>query len=173
MIEVRIPRPLYGEMLADLRRRHSYAGERVGFAFGKLGDLSERGKLVLFTRYRPLDDLNYVDDPTVGAMISEQGMAEAMSDVYKSRRAKEGIFHVHLHEHIGPTRMSRTDSAGLPPMIPGFASISGSAPHGILILSKDHGSAWVRVPGEKCLEVATRIVIVGAPLAIFEEEREW
>ena len=41
--------------------------------------------------------------------------------------------------------------------------------HGILILSIDHGRAWVWLPGEKQPALETRVVVTGSNLAIFEK----
>lgn len=43
--------------------------------------------------------------------------------------------------------MSKTDRDEIPPMMPGFQSVGRDAAHGIIVLSLDHGSGWVCLPG--------------------------
>jgi hypothetical protein len=74
---------------------------------------------------------------------------------------------VHLHGHLGETRMSPTDSRELPKLIPGFQSVGQEAPHGIIIFSRNHGSGWVWLPGSNAPVPATTISVVGNPVAVF------
>lgn len=55
----------------------------------------------------------------------------------------------------------------IPAMIPGFRSV-GDAAHGIMILSCNHGSGWVWLPGDTQLREAARISVIGAPVGVFE-----
>lgn len=173
MIELRLTRTLLNTMLADLRRPHPFAGERIGFVFGALGTLPSDGTLVLLSHYTPIDDDHYEEQFGVGAYIGQSAMAKAMNDVYQLKEQRKGIFHVHLHDWPGPTNMSCVDEEGIPPMIPGFANISKDAAHGILILSEDHASAWCRLPGSKALDQVARVTVAGAPVAIFDRGRAW
>jgi hypothetical protein len=54
-------------------------------------------------------------------------------------------------------------------MIPGFQSVSKEAAHGLVILSEDHGSGWVWLPGANAPVVASRISVVGPGLRIFAQ----
>ena len=69
--------------------------------------------------------------------------------IYHGRPAREGIFHIHVHPHRGETGMSGRQRAKLPKMMPGFQSVGREAAHGMIILSLDHGSGWVWLPGRK------------------------
>jgi hypothetical protein len=168
-IAVKLTGILYEEICRDLRRRHSFAAERAGFVFGRTGIGADGRRLVLLTRYESIPDDHYVDDPTVGACIGPDAMTSAMQAVYRGRPRHEGIFHIHLHEHRGETDMSRTDRDGIPPMIPGFRRSGREAPHGIIILSADHGSAWVSLPGSAGLVQAVEIAVIGSPLGVFRK----
>jgi hypothetical protein len=159
---------LHSQMLDDLRRRHPFAAERVGFASGRLGTLQDGGRLVLLTRYQSIPDDQYIDDPTVGARIGSEAITNAMQSAYFGRQAQEGVFHVHLHGHHGKTGMSHTDQREIPPLIPGFQSVGRQAPHGIIILSLDHGSVWVWLPGNKEAIKAASVATIGAPIGVFE-----
>lgn len=166
---VKIPGTLYGEILDDLRRQHPFAAERVGFATARLGTLRDGGRLVLLTRYQSIPDEHYINDPTVGARIGSEAITNAMQQAYFGRQAREGLFHVHLHGHHGKTGMSFTDKTEIPPMIEGFQSVGRQAPHGIIILSLDHGSVWVWLPGNgKAVESAS-VAVIGAPVRVFQD----
>jgi len=173
MIELRIPRSLFQEMIDDLERTHPFAMERVGFVYGKMGSIGSDATLALLCRYHHIPDDQYLEDDTVGARIGEAAMSQAMRDLYDGHSHRLCIFHVHIHGNHGEPRMSRTDSRELPPMMPGFQSTSRNGAHGILILSADHAAAWVWLPKEKESRRATRIVVVGAPMEIFEGGKTW
>lgn len=165
--EIRLSGRLYQEIHSDLVRSHPFAAERVGFAFGKIGTFSD-GSMVLLHRYQPLPDHFYVSDDSVGARIGRDAMADVMQALHKGRLKQEGAFHVHCHEHSGPPGMSRTDAQGIPPMIPGFQSVSRKAAHGIIIFSRDHGSGWIWLPGRNEPLQADRLTVIGAPIGSFE-----
>lgn len=167
-VEIKLTGFLYDQIVADLIRPHPFAAERVGFVFARIGSLADHGKLILLSRYHSISDEHYVDDPTVGARIGSDAMTWAMQAVYHGRPAREGIFHIHLHGHNGETGMSRTDAREIPRLIPGFQSVGREAAHGIIILSSDHGSGWVWLPGHKDAISAEQISIIGAPVGVFE-----
>jgi len=171
--EIRIPRGLYEAVLADLRRPHDFAFERVGFLKGRLCSPQRDQRLILLHDYRPVSDEHYRPDDTVGANIGEAAMSTAMKAAFDGRATCDGVFHVHLHDEDGFTGMSRVDARELPKLPPGFASIGKTAVHGVVILSKNHGSAWEYSTDEKRLVEVPRIVVVGAPLAIFDKRRLW
>lgn len=169
MIEVRLSRRLYADMRSDLARRHAFAGERVGFVFGRVGKLADGSALILLTRYLSIPDEHYIDDPTVGARIGTEALTAATHGIYHGRARAEGVFHVHVHEHVGKTGMSNTDKAELPKMIPGFRSVGREAPHGIIVWSLDHAAAWVWLPGEVEPVRADKTSVIGAPVSVFLE----
>lgn len=170
-VEVKIAGPLYAEMRRDLARPHPFAVERVGFAGGRIGSLSGNSKLILLNRYHAIPDDQYVDDPDVGARIGGEALTWAMQAAYHGRCSREGVFHIHLHEHHGETHMSRTDARETPRMIPGFRSVGPAAAHGIVILSRDHGSAWIWLPGCEESIPAARVSVIGAPIGVFGRGR--
>jgi hypothetical protein len=167
-LEIKLTGYLYDRMMADLIRPHPFAAERVGFVFARMGSLADQGKLILLNRYHSIPDEQYVDDPTVGARIGSDAMTWAMQAVYQGRPAHEGIFHIHLHGHSGESGMSKTDAREIPRLIPGFQSVGREAAHGIIILSSDHGSAWVWLPGHKDAKPADQVSVIGAPVGVFE-----
>ena len=167
-VAIKMTGSLYDEIRRDLERPHPFAFERVGFTFGRIGTACDDGRLVLLTRYHPIPDEHYIDDPTVGARIGPDAMTWAMQAVYNGRPAREGIFHLHMHGCAGQTGMSRTDAREVPPMIPGFRSVGREAAHGIVILSLDHGSAWVCLPGSKDLVSCSSLSVIGTHIRVFD-----
>jgi hypothetical protein len=167
-VQIKIPGGIYRQMMEDLTRPHPFAGERVGFAFGRIGSLINQDKIVLITRYQSVPDHQYVDDTSVGARIGSEALTFAMQAVYHVRAKKEGIFHIHLHDRYGSPSLSKTDMDELPKLIPGFQAVGRNAPHGIIILSRDHGSGWVWLPNFRIPARASSISVIGVPIGVFE-----
>jgi hypothetical protein len=154
-ITIQIPLGLYQGVLADLRRKHAHAAERIGFVYGRLvpgGD-----SVVMMTRYMPIPDEQYVVDYTVGARINGDAIRAAMQGVLDSGY---GVFHIHLHEWPGIPSFSRTDDAELPRLIPAFRAVGPTQATGLFLLSPDSAIADVWLPGASGPERATRISIV-------------
>ncbi len=170
-MDIRFSGQLYSQVLTDLNRPHPFAAERVGFLIGRFGATGDHPTAVLLTQYRPIPDDHYIDDPKVGARIGPKALTAAMQAAHAGRKSAEGIFHVHLHDHRGETRMSMTDQREIPSLLPGFRAVNPSAPHGIIILSLDHGSAWVWSPIGTGLVQADSISVIGAPIKVFRKGR--
>ncbi len=168
-IRMKVPGALYADILRDLERPHPFAAERVGFATGRIGTLTD-GRLILLTGYHCIPDHEYVDDPGVGARIGSASITWAMQAAYYGRPRHEGVFHIHVHGHRGRTGMSGVDAREIPLMIPGFMSVGREAAHGIIILSLNHGSAWVWLPGEQESVRAASMAVIGSPVSVFVEE---
>jgi hypothetical protein len=56
-------------------------------------------------------------------------------------------------------------------MISGFQSVGRDAAHGIIILSLDHGSAWVWLPGHHEPVQAASMSVIGSPIGVFQRGR--
>jgi hypothetical protein len=169
-IQFKLSGALYREIMCDLERPHRFAAERVGFVSGRMGSLSAGGKLVLITRYHCIPDDCYIDDPDVGARINSEAITRAMHAVYHGRSLREGIFHVHLHQHHGEPRPSKTDWRETPKMMPGFQAIGRQAAHGMILVSADHAVAWVWLPGQGEPTIADSISVIGIPIRVFERK---
>jgi hypothetical protein len=168
-LDIKLTGALYDQIMLDLVRPHPFAGERVGFVSARIGSGAGQDKLILLNCYHSIPDDHYVDDPTVGARIGSASMTWAMQDVYHGRRAREGIFHIHVHGHLGETGMSGTDNREIPKLIPGFQSVGSEGAHGIIILSNDHGTGWVWLPGCKETTRANSISVIGVPVKVFRQ----
>lgn len=155
-ITIQLPRDLYHRVLADLRRPHAHAAERIGFLYGRLA--SGKVPLVVMTRYAPVPDEQYVVDNTVGARINGNAIRAAMQGVLDTG---DGVFHTHLHERRGTPSFSPTDNEELPKLIPAFRAVGPTQATGLFLLSPDSAVADVWLPGAQGPERAARISIVG------------
>lgn len=171
MTKIKLTGALHVEILQDLKRPHPFAAERIGFVTGRMGSLVH-GQLILLTGYHVIPDHEYVEDRKVGARIGSEAITWAMQAAYHGRPKGEGVFHIHLHGHRGQTGMSGTDSREIPPMISGFQSVGREAAHGIIILTLNHGTAWVWLPGRDESIQAASISVIGSPMRVFEQGAE-
>jgi hypothetical protein len=171
MIKIKLTGALHAEMLQDLKRPHPFAAERVGFVTGRIGTLAD-GRLILLTGYHVIPDDQYMKDRKVGARIGSEPITWAMQAAYHGRGLREGVFHIHLHAHNGETGMSGTDSREIPPMVAGFRSVGREAAHGIIILSLNHGAAWVWLPDAEQPIQAASVSVIGSPIRVFDKGSE-
>jgi hypothetical protein len=155
-IIIQLPRVLYQGVLADLRRPHAHAAERIGFLFGRL--TSGDQQLIVMRRYVPVQDEHYVVDDSVGARINGDAIRAAMQGVLDMG---DGVFHTHIHEWPGQPEFSLTDEDELPNLIPAFRAVEPTQATGLFLLSPDSAIADVWLPGAWGPEPATRISIVG------------
>ena len=159
--QVRIYRSLYQEMLLDLQRPRVFGGERVGFAFGRMGAVSSKLFLVLLYDYTAIGDQHYMDDPKVGARIDGAAIHDVME---RALQRHEGVFHVHLHAHVGRPSLGTVDRRELPRLFPSFSAVEARQRHGLLLLSLDSLVAYIWEPSVRRAVMADRITVVGSPL---------
>jgi hypothetical protein len=162
-VQVRLTRALYERIHHDLERPHAFAAERVGFVRAKLGNRGGDPLLILLTEYVPVPDDQYVVDPFSGARIDGAAIRGAMQDVLTSG---SGMFHVHMHPHVGSPALSRTDVAEIPRLIASLRNAGPTAAHGIFLLSLDKAVAFVWAPGEAEPIRAAKVAIVGYPMEL-------
>jgi hypothetical protein len=159
---VRLTRGFFDEVRSDLRRPHACAAERLGFVLCKW-TASQKEIVVYPLHYLPIQDEHYVDAPSVGAQIDSSAIRAALQATLDRRAA---CLHVHLH----PPRMpyfSDLDLEEQDKLIPSFAAINPAAPHGAIVMWGD-GSASARVwpPGSRTSVMATRVSVIGYPMAL-------
>ena len=150
-------------------RPHPHAAERVGFAYGRLGNSGTNSPLVILTGYSPLADERYVIDPHSGARIEAAAIRSAMQEVINR---KEGVFHVHMHEWPGRPRFSRMDREELPRLIPSFQVVGPKMAHGLFLLSLDDCVAQVWFPGV-AEPVNAKASVVGFPMWLGQGGEGW
>jgi hypothetical protein len=171
-IEMKLTSTLYQSILADLRRPHPFAFERVGFCSVRQS-LTENGVLLLAERYLPVADDHYIYDSTVGAKIGEPALTKAMHLAYYGRDIGTGVFHIHLHDHTGPTGMSQEDLSSIPNVIDGLRQVNAKAPHGLIIFSEDHAHAQTAIADndDDNLKQVAVVSVIGPRLLTFRHRR--
>ena len=116
--------PFLHEVRRDLAHRHPFAAERVGFISVRAAH-TRSNLIVLAERYYPVADDDYVDDPTVGAMMGQEAIRKAL-DIALLQPV--GVFHVHMHEHRGrPGSAARTCTSNLN-LFPTFSRYAVTCP---------------------------------------------
>ena len=164
-VHIRLSRSLFDIMQADLRRPHPFAGERVGFAYGRLANARADHPMVIMTGYVPLSDDRYLRDRAVGARIDSAAIRCAMQGVIDRG---EGVFHTHLHAWPGRPAFGYTDRAELPRLVSSFQTVGRAQAHGLFLLSDNEAYADVWLPGETTPAAVSRINIVGFPMSLIE-----
>lgn len=160
---VRLRRDTADQIRADLRRRHPFAHERVGFISARVAPLAEEGRLILAEGYHPVDDCDYLNDSTVGAMMGSSAIRKALEVAYLR---KLSMIHVHMHDHLGMPSFSAVDLSESAKFMPNFFHVAAHVPHCAVVMSADHatGLCW-RAAHEKPTYINV-IAEVGAPMRI-------
>ena len=141
MIRLRMLTTLVEAMLADVRRPHPFAYERIGFLCCRQSRIGS-GYLLLGYRYVAIDDDRYLRDNSVGARFDATAIRAGMQLALTEGAT---IFHVHIHDHAGVPRMSRVDAREMQQLMPCFVNVCPEFLHGALVLSADR--AYARVWG--------------------------
>ena len=144
----------------DLRRRHAFAYERVGFISAGLSASGDE-LLVLAREYRPVEDHEYLRDSSVGAMMGADAIRHAMQWAMQDGVA---LFHVHSHGGYGIPNFSDTDLRENAKFVPDFFKVAPQCAHGAIVLSDTagHGQIWMG-RSEPC-HVINSFAEVGVPL---------
>jgi hypothetical protein len=82
-----------------------------------------------------------------------------------------GLFHVHLHDHMGRPSPSEIDLRETEQFVPDFFHVRPNLPHGALILSADSLSGRIWHPEDQKAKVIGRFTIVGFPFSTFVERQ--
>jgi len=159
-IHFKINRSLLETIRRDLARPHHFARERVGFLSAGLSSAAD-DLWILVRSYRPVAEGDYLDDPSVGAMMGPDAIRKALQWAMAEGVA---IFHAHTHCGRGQPGFSGVDLREQAKFVPNFFQLAPQCPHGALVLSDTylHGNIWL--DANKPYEVITDFVQVGAPL---------
>ena len=159
-VRFKITTALLTEIRNDLRRPHPFAYERVGFISAGLSTSGE-GLLVLARQYRPVAGDEYLNDPTVGAMMGPDAIRNALQWALRDGVA---MFHVHTHGGHGVPGFSRIDLRENAKFVPDFFKVAPQCAHGAIVLSDTaaHGLIWFG--RTQANHLITSFVEVGAPL---------
>jgi hypothetical protein len=125
----------------DLERPHAFAAERVGFISVRAANAGEN-LLLLAHGYHPVDDGDYINDPSVGAMMGQEAIRKALNIALLQ---PVGMIHVHMHGHKGVPGFSKIDLSEQLYFVPDFFKVRNGMPHGAIVLSHDKaaGRMWV------------------------------
>lgn len=167
-IHFKIVRDLLEEVRLDLERPHEFAAERVGFLSCRAGNLPDGGMILLAHSYHPVSDEDYLDDPSVGAMMGPGAIRKAMEYAYNN---PVGMFHVHMHDHGGVPAFSRIDRSESRKFVPDFWHVRPKMPHGAIVLSRDSAVGRCWIPGSSRTVAIDKITVVGAPIQIIRRDR--
>jgi hypothetical protein len=154
-------RQLLTEVTKNLERPHAFAAERVGFLICRVGLVEDSGIVVLAHSLHNVADEDYLDDPSVGAMMGPNAIRKALQAAYS---LDASMFHVHLHGHSGRPNFSRIDEKETARFVPDFWNVQLQLPHGAIVLSHDsaYGKCWI--PGQKVPVEISQFSIVGVPM---------
>jgi hypothetical protein len=159
-IQVRLQQALLHEIYADLTRPHSFVHERVGFLTCSAA-YAGNDLLLLGQRWHVVADDDYIDDPRAGATIGGRAFRQVFQFIHS---APQTLLHVHMHDHRGPPRFSRTDERSMREFVPGFFNVCPTYPHGAMVLSQDSGSGSVWLGPESAPHSIDRLDLIGVPL---------
>ncbi|HXU21056.1 MAG TPA: hypothetical protein VN788_10780 [Verrucomicrobiae bacterium] len=163
-IHFKLTTSMHRQILDDLRRTHPFAAERAAF-IGCKPSRSRTGILLLAHTYIPLWDEQYVNDQRFGCVFNSEAMRNAMQFALQSDAS---MFHVHLHEHVGPAWFSRTDLRESQCFVPDFWNVKPQLPHGALVLSADAAAGLCWYPGQPIPARITQISSIGYPSRLLE-----
>lgn len=162
--ELKITKRFLSRIREDLYRPHDFAYERVGFVYCR----SSAGLLVA-SGYHPIPDDFYIEDRMVGARFSGEAIRLAMQ---RSMKTKEGVFHVHVHEHKGEPELSNVDIRSVVEIAEAVTEVNANSPHGCILLSEDWCKTYVLNRSKKKLEL-TKTSVIKFPLTFFYPRGEF
>jgi hypothetical protein len=157
----KITESMLSSAVADLRRRHVFAAERVGFLLCRPARLPGNGIAVLAGGFRSVADEDYLNDPTAGATMGPDAIRKALQLSYRSGAS---MFHVHIHEHKGKPRFSGVDKHETGLFVPDFWHVQPELPHGAIVLSEDSAFGVCWLPNADQPTEITDFISVGVPI---------
>ena len=160
-INFKITHKLLDEVRRDLDRPHPFAAERVSFITCKVGALASGGVVILAHAHHPVEDDDYLNDSTVGAMMGPGAIRKAIQFAYNENVS---MFHVHMHDHLGTPWFSNIDLREAKKFVPDFWNVRPEMPHGALVLSMDSLAGLCWLPMARQMEKISKFSIIGAPL---------
>jgi hypothetical protein len=164
---IKFTRQLLDRARTDLERPHVFAHERVGFFTA--GATACGDTVMLLARdYVPVDDADYLYNPTVGATIGSNAMRKALQFGY---RARSSLLHVHSHGGRGRPEFSDIDLKSGAEFVPAFFHAIPRMPHGMVVLSTNSASAKIWFGENETGKYASGFTSVGVSLAKFGDRR--
>jgi hypothetical protein len=161
---IKLPTAMLAEMRKDLHRPHPFAHERVGFVTAGVCAVEGGDLLLLARNYRPVDDDDYLPDPSVGVKIGSGAIRKALQSAYRPPAA---VLHVHSHGGRGLPEFSGVDRRSAREFVPSFFNAVPRMPHGIIVLSHDSATGLLWFGPDKAEEYVLEFVAVGVPYRKF------
>jgi molybdopterin/thiamine biosynthesis adenylyltransferase len=161
---LRIPKHFKDMMMADLKRTHLFAAERVGFFSTTSTSAGSSFDIITVTGYNSVPDEDYIDDPSVGAKINSNAIRSVMQRIISTGH---GAIHVHLHEHTGKPSPSFTDLDSLPNLAKSFLNANPKTACGYLIMSKDNFFCSLYQAGTSNIIPVAQMTVVGYPMEFY------
>lgn len=159
-IEVRLRRKFFETMVADLRRPHPVAYERVGWVFAKQTVASPHDILLFAVDYAAVAEEDYLEDNRVGASFNATAIRAAMQ---RSRATGLACLQVHLHDHHGHTAFSSVDIRTIDKLTSSLRVVAPEIAHGGVVLSHDSATTRIWLPQTEH-HTPSRATIVGFPM---------
>lgn len=163
--ELKITNKFLKEIRLNLYRPHPFAYERVGFVYCK--PAKKKGSLIAST-YEAISDQLYIEDKMVGAKFSGDAIFAAMK---RSLKTKEGVFHIHIHEHRGEPHLSNVDIRSVLEISNSLSDVNPNIKHGCILLSEDCCKTYVLSDDKKSLQLI-KTYVVKFPFSIFYPKGE-
>lgn len=140
----RITSTLLNEVHCDLSRPHPFALERVTFLLCRGAGLVNGRRLLLAHSVHRVDDDDYEQSLTVGAMLNGNAFRKMLQQAY---RHDVSVFHLHRHDHNGKPTFSSVDLRESAKFVPDFFKVRPMRPHGAILLSHDsiYGLVWEQI----------------------------
>lgn len=140
-LTLKITKQLLVDIRHDLARQHPFAHERVGFISAGLSSMGP-DILMLARAYRPVADDEYLNDPSVGAMMGPEAIRKALQWAMEEGHA---MLHVHTHGGHGVPGFSSVDLRENAKFVPDFHKVAPKSAHGALVLSDTaaRGQVWL------------------------------
>ena len=157
----KITKALLTTIRSDLKRPHPFAYERVGFISAGLST-SGHEVLALAREYRPVNDDEYLQDPSVGAMMGPEAIRRALQWAMQGGHA---LFHVHTHGGSGIPSFSAIDQRENRKFVPDFFKVAPQCAHGAIVLSDTAARGQIWFDHSQPHQLITSFVEVGAPLS--------
>lgn len=122
-------------------RLHAFAEERVGFITVRAAQGAE-GLVLIAENYYPVADEDYLNDPTVGAMMGQEALRKALE---LALLKGVGVFHVHMHGLTPRLWFSAIDLREQLKYVPDFFTVCPQMPHGAIVLNAKTaaGRVWL------------------------------
>jgi hypothetical protein len=155
---------------ADLMRPHPFAHERVGFVAARAAQGQDH-LVILAESYHPVDDHDYLPDPSVGAMMGQEALRKALDLALLNPVA---VLHIHMHGEPPDERpsylwFSDIDLSEQLKFVPDFFKVRRGMPHGAIVLSPYSAAGRLWLSPDEIVPIA-EFDIVGSRMTLIRAD---